>query len=598
MYGALGLKKRKKLLWQIFSSFLLITLVALILVTWFATASFREFYHQQTIKNLEQNAVLIRLHLLDPLEAGKYGEINDLCRSIRSSFTNRITVILKDGRVIGDSDFLVEAMESHAGRPEVREALTGRTGAGDRFSETLQKHMIYVALPMRIQGETAAVVRLSRPFTVIDRTLRSIQLKIIAVWFVTTLLASLLILMLSQRISRPFELFQSLARRFAEGNFQGNLPVPPTREIGDLAEAMNLMAARLNERTSTLIEERQEVEAILASMDEAVLAVDTRATVLKMNRTAAELFQQSSEECRGKKVQDIIRNQDFNRFLDKVLSSSGAVVEDLILYNPGPEYLRAYGTRLRDAGGQAIGAIFILNNITRLKRLENIRREFVANVSHELKTPITSIKGFVETLQAGAIGNPEEASRFLDIIAKQADRLNRIIEDLLSLSKIEQGQEQIGLKKERLKLCDPLKNVVLVCEKTAEEKRVGIILDCPENLEAEIHPSLFEQAVVNLLDNAIMYSNAQQTVLIQGYRLDESVRIDVVDQGVGIPKSHLTRLFERFYRVDRARSRDLGGTGLGLSIVKHIVQAHGGSLAVKSELGKGSTFSISLPAPP
>jgi two-component system phosphate regulon sensor histidine kinase PhoR len=261
----------------------------------------------------------------------------------------------------------------------------------------------------------------------------------------------------------------------------------------------------------------------------------------------------------------------------------------------GELIVNCHGTPLRDASGEQIGALVVLNDVTQLRRLENIRREFVANVSHELKTPITAIKGFVETLRDAAVRNSQDADRFLTIIDKHVTRLEAIVEDLLSLSRIEQGAEKGEIERADSRISDILRTAVQVCNIRAAAKQIKIDIACPEAIRAQVDPPLIEQAVVNLLDNAIKYSEEGKSVWVEAFKRDDEVIISVRDQGCGIEKRHLSRLFERFYRVDKARSRQLGGTGLGLAIAKHIVQAHSGSLTVESTPGKGSVFSIRLP---
>jgi two-component system phosphate regulon sensor histidine kinase PhoR len=253
-----------------------------------------------------------------------------------------------------------------------------------------------------------------------------------------------------------------------------------------------------------------------------------------------------------------------------------------------------HGTILRNDKGESLGAVVVLNDITRLRHLENIRRDFVANVSHELKTPITSIKGFVETLREGALKDPGDSERFLGIIAKQADRLNSIIEDLLTLSKIEESEKtELQLEEHNLKAV--LQSAISLCDIKAKSKKATVTLDCNDELTAKINPELLEQAIINLLDNAIKYSDEGGDIKISAIRLNSEINISVRDWGIGIERRHLPRLFERFYTVDKAHSRELGGTGLGLAIVKHIVLAHHGNVSIESAPGKGSTFTILLP---
>jgi two-component system phosphate regulon sensor histidine kinase PhoR len=250
---------------------------------------------------------------------------------------------------------------------------------------------------------------------------------------------------------------------------------------------------------------------------------------------------------------------------------------------------------LLDANKEHIGTLVVFNDVTHFRRLENMRRDFVANVSHEIKTPLTAIKGFVETLHQGSVDNPEEADRFLGIINKHVDRLSAIIEDLLSLSRIEQEDEGKIIKLEEGYVNDVFQSAIQICRSKAEEKNITIRPVCNEPISAKFDTTLLEQAVVNLLDNAIKYSEPKSTILLKAQRNNSEIRIRVEDQGIGIAKKHLPRLFERFYRVDKARSRKMGGTGLGLAIVKHIAQAHGGRITVESTLGVGSVFTIHLP---
>ncbi len=330
-------------------------------------------------------------------------------------------------------------------------------------------------------------------------------------------------------------------------------------------------------------------------MVEGVLAVDTEERVISLNAAAAALLGTNPDNAKGRGLQEVIRNADLRRFVTRTLAADRPIEADVVLRSDEERILQARGTSLRDARGRTIGAVIVLNDVTHLRRLESIRRDFVANVSHELKTPITSIKGFVETLLDGALHSPQDSERFLRIVARQADRLNAIIEDLLCLAKIEQADTAANVMLEQCRLPDVLQAAVDECGPKAAERQVAVRLAGDAEIEGDVNPALLEQAVMNLLDNAIKYSEPESEVIVETVALPEEILIHVRDQGCGIEEEHLDRLFERFYRVDKARSRKLGGTGLGLSIVKHIVNVHGGKVTVESSPGQGSTFTIHLP---
>jgi two-component system phosphate regulon sensor histidine kinase PhoR len=336
-------------------------------------------------------------------------------------------------------------------------------------------------------------------------------------------------------------------------------------------------------------------------MVEGVLAVDSRQHLISLNQAAARLLGVDTERALGRTLQEIVRSASLQGLVGEVLSG-GQPAEDDIVLKEGPEerLLHVSATVLHDVGGgdaagPEISVLLAIHDVTRLRELENTRRDFVANVSHELKTPITSIKGFVETLLDGAMHDPDDAQRFLQIVAAQADRLNEIIEDLLTLSRLERDAEQVSISLQPRRIRDVLQAALGVCQRKASQGNVRVELTCDDQLHAPVNAALLEQAVVNLVDNAIKYSPEGDCVRLEATRTESEVVIRVCDHGAGIEREHQPRLFERFYRVDKARSRELGGTGLGLAIVKHIAQAHGGWATVDSTPGEGSTFALHLP---
>lgn len=599
------MNKQRKLIWYLYPSYVLIVVIALVTVLLYTSTWLKQFYSQRTEQQLEAHARLFRTLLEEKVMADSSSvpedqrmndaDVDGLCKTVGEQLTTRITVILASGRVIGDSMENPANMDNHANRPEIRAALAEQIGKSIRYSATLEREMMYVAIPAKHDGKVWGVVRASTSVAAIVDMLNSMYRKSAVGGIIVSLAAAMISFFVAYRINKPIADITQGAMRFADGELHHRLYVSGSQEITTLARAMNRMASQLNERIDTVTRQRSELEAMLGSMIEAVVVVDPEERILRCNQAAGRLFGFTVKTAEHRHIQEIIRNIDIQRFVKKTLAGH-APVEDVIVLNSGNEqFLRTHGTLLRTTTGQTTGAVLVFHNITRLKQLENMRREFVANVSHELKTPITSISGFVETLQGGAINEPENATRFLDIIARNARRLNAIIEDLLSLSKIEQEEEQGHILLIQKPVKPILETAVLVCGKKAQDKQVAIELRCDDPIKANVNADLLEQAVINLLDNAIKYSESHSIVTVRATQSEAEVVIAVEDSGCGIPRHHLPRLFERFYRVDKARSRKIGGTGLGLAIVKHIVHAHQGVVTVDSTPGKGSTFSIKLP---
>lgn len=586
----------RRLSWRLFVSYLTVTLLALVALAWYGSAIIDDALAHGLSGRLETTTQLLAQRIEPLLAENDVAAIRAMAQSANRIDGSRITVILPDGKVIADTRIDPERLENHADRPEIAEALSGKIGHSKRYSTSVAEQLLYVAAPIGRGDLVLGVVRASISRAQIYRQLRHYQVWLLSGVAIVGLVAAGLSWLLARRESRPVEAVAQAAQRLARGELHERLPSHHVAEVARLSEAINQAAAQLEERSHRLGRKGHEQEAVLASMIEGVLAVDSDERIISINRAAAELVGAQAAELAGRSLQEVIRNADLRRFATRALVSQESIEDDIVLRGEKERVLQIRGTALRDSRGRSIGAVIVLHDITHYRHLENIRRDFVANVSHELKTPIASIKGFVETLLDGGIHNQEDAERFLRIIAKQADRLNSIIEDLLSLSKIEQSEEEANLPLEPQSVKEILEAAVYDCLTKAADRSIEVNVSCDENAVANINARLLEQAVVNLLDNAIKYSEPGNEVLITCRLLDGEVVIAVSDHGCGIEKDHLPRLFERFYRVDRARSRKLGGTGLGLAIVKHIVLAHGGKVAVNSTAGKGSTFTIQLPA--
>nr|WP_246325386.1 ATP-binding protein [Dissulfurirhabdus thermomarina] len=452
--------------------------------------------------------------------------------------------------------------------------------------------MLYVAVAA---PEGAVVVRAALPETSVRAALAGLRGRLLAVALAVLALALGASFLVARRISRPLENLRLGAQLFAEGALDYRLHVPDSEETRGLAAAMNAMAAQLGDRLETIRRQRNQTEAILSSMREGVVAVDADRRVITVNEAALRLFRRRAEDVCGRPIQEVLRNPYLQRFLGDVLHDGAPREGEMVLRVGGTERnLHLNGTILRDAAGRKIGAVAVLHDVTRLRRLEHLRRDFVANVSHELRTPVTSIRGFAETLLDEEL-DPAERRRFLEIVHRQAERLGDLVEDLLALSRIEREVEAEAVRLEPGPVAAVVQGAVEACRPAAKRRRVRLSAECPADLEASMEPRLLEQALVNLLDNAVKYSPEGGEVEVTAAREGGEVVVRVRDQGPGIPREHLPRIFERFYRVDKARSRELGGTGLGLAIVKHVMQAHGGRVTVESEPGKGSVFALHLP---
>jgi two-component system phosphate regulon sensor histidine kinase PhoR len=588
--------RKKRLLWQLYWPFLLITVLALAIVILYAEKFLHQFYTHRTTLGMESRARMIEGQVADAFFRGDMEQVDSLCKKLGQAGSIRITFILPSGRVVGDTDENPAQMENHADRPEVIKALQGQVGANTRYRTTLRIAMRYVAIPIHQNDTVAAVLRLALSMESIDQAIAAVRRQILAGGIIVICASAVLIGMVSRRISGPLEEIKQGAERFASGELVHKIPIPHWLEMAPVAQAMNQMARELNERICATTAERNEREAILSSMSEGVLAVDDQDQLLILNEAAIHLLGITDSLPAGRGLREVVRNADLLSFVQRVLGGEDTLEGQLVLWKFDQDrYIQARGTALRDLTGHRIGAVIVLNDVTQLRRLETMRKEFVANVSHELKTPITSIKGFIETLSDGAIHDPADAKRFLDIVARQTQRLNAIIDDLLTLSRIEQQADRSEIELQAGPLRPVIQAAIQLCERKAAEKEIQLRVDCEETSSARMNPALLEQAIVNLIDNAIKYSNPKSDIQISAARTNGTIVIRVMDSGCGIEPQYLPHLFERFYRVDKARSRKLGGTGLGLAIVKHIVQSHGGRVAVESTPGKGSIFSIHLP---
>jgi two-component system phosphate regulon sensor histidine kinase PhoR len=588
---------RRRLIWQLYPSFLIVTLLVLAAVVAYASYTFHKFHLNQVQQQLLTLAQVIVPEVEQALASAEPGAVDALADRLGHAAGDhvRFTIITPTGAVVGDSQEDPVHMKSHADRQEVLDALRDGFGRSVHVSPTLGERMMYLAIPIQQDGRSVAVVRTAMATTAIDRPLGDIYRSVVWAALVIALVAALLSLLISRGISQPIVRMQRVAQLFARGQLNVRVPGAGAAELDGLAEAFNEMGTQLQDRIATITRQRNELEAVLSSMTEGVFAVDSQGCFTSINKAAAQLLDLDPDSARGHAVDEAVRNSGLQQFVRDILRNSEPTEADISFPGPTERLLHVRGAGLSNPRGEQSGAVIVLSDMTRIRHLENVRRDFVANVSHELKTPVTSIQGFVEALQEGGLADPEQARRYLDIVAKHAYRLNAIIDDLLSLSRLEDGSQRRDISFETTAVKRILAAAIDLSRVKADARSIRVDLACDEKIEGRLYAPLLEQAVLNLIDNALKYSEPRSLVEVRADQTQDESTISVKDSGCGIASQHLSRLFERFYVVDKSRSRTLGGTGLGLAIVKHIAQVHGGYVTVESAVGKGSTFTIHLP---
>ena len=522
------------------------------------------------------------------------GDAPLLAAAIGREIKARVTIIAENGEVVGDSELSrdeLATLDNHAGRPEVHDALAKGQGSSVRYSETLHTDMLYVAVPVQLAKGQRAVLRLALPLSSLEAAKREFHLVLGGTLALAAALLVFLSYLLTRLSARSLHAVAAIAARIGQGELGTRIPVEKGSEVGELARVLNEMALRTEEQLGRISAEKNRLDTILRGMGEGIMVSDPQGFITLVNPAFKVLFALKNE-VEGKQLIDISRHPALHHSFREVIASRQERVEELLLRSPQERTVLTHWVPLLE-NDTLQGVVAVFHDISDIRHLEKMRRDFVANVSHELRTPVTVIKGYAETLLSGVLeSNSEQAARFVAIIYSHADRLGALIGDLLTLSQLESGT--LVMESRSLLLSDVVARVRALLEQKAEERGVTIgiagLADSPAVLA---DPGRLEQVLVNLLDNAIKYTPSGGLVTIAAQAESEEVRIVVKDTGMGIPPGDLPRIFERFYRVDSARSREEGGTGLGLAIVKHIVQLMGGSVSAESS-GKGSSFYVTL----
>ncbi len=582
--------------YKLFLTYFLLSFLVLSIAGFYIYSSERTRLLAQLEQNMQYETQLLSQIFLRPLSDSVDIQVTDsLTDMLGKDVDGRITIINRQGKVIGDSyesGPALLSLENHQDRPEVAEALQGQTGKSVRYSYTIKVDMLYVAVPIQAQGKVIGVARLALPLTELKRQ-QQLILNVILLGFLVAFVISLLLSFgFSSQVTKPLRQMMLIGRRMSGGDFTRTIKVKTKDEIGELGNTLNLISQELSDKLTQITSDRTQLQTILSSMIEGVMAVDQPGKVLLVNDALMRMFELNTPFI-GKPHFEVIRDHELNEFIQDVLSNQHEKRTEISFIRPQERDFMIQAAIVEKERKGAIFALFVFHDITEFKKIDKVRKDFVANVSHELRTPLTSIKGFVEALKDGAMNDPGQAARFLSVISQHTDRMNQIISDLLQLSQIE--SKEFELKIEPFSVRELVEEVVYSLKRSAERKLQRLeTSSIPEDQKVFGDRYRIGQALTNLVDNAIKYTPEKGNIRIETRDQGDRVEIAVIDNGVGIPSADLPRIFERFYTVDKGRSRELGGTGLGLSIVKHIIETHGGKISVLSQLGKGSEFSFAL----
>jgi two-component system, OmpR family, phosphate regulon sensor histidine kinase PhoR len=587
---------RPNLFWKLALTFLALLLSVLVAVDFFAERSLRSDYERTGFNQLIAIAHIAQARppqfsQLPVSSPQNLAALHSWVAEIAASGA-RITVIANDGLVLADSQSDPSTMENHADRPEIRDAFAKGDGRSIRRSVTIGRDLLYYAVRQDISAGPPVVLRFALPVEAVDEVLRSFRRSLKLASLIILLLASGAALLISRAFSDRVERLMEFSRRVAKGDFRPLFADPTGDALDKLAVSLSETAVLLDHTIRTLKDERNLSAAILGSMVEGVVVVDAADRVVFSNAGFAEILGLDLPPKIGSALVESVRQTELIEAVRKVLSGEPAVRAEIVTGTLRQRFFAATATAVR--GGEKSGAVLVLHDITDLRKLERVRRDFVANVSHEFKTPLTAIQGFAETLLAGAVDDAENRGRFLGIILEHSRRLARLTDDLLKLSKMDADRLEIEIR--RLGVSQLMESCLETAQRRAAEKEIRISVNFPRQMpDIAGDRRLLTEVLQNLLDNAIQYTQPGGQIMVSVETNSHEAVISVADTGIGIPRADQPRIFERFYRVDVARSREVGGTGLGLAIAKHLVEIHGGRIWVESEVGQGSQFHFTVP---
>ena len=585
-----------RLFWKMFFAYTGLILLAIGVCVVVVSGWQEEQLVERIRRRLHDSATLLASDLSNLLSTESSEQLQLRIRSLGGQTKTRYTLVANDGRVLADSEQTtlaeVSAMENHLSRPEFVAARREGTGVSRRISPTLGIPFLYFALEIEEESKIVSYVRAAQPIAAIEEEVSAIRRLIWKVGLTVGFSSLAISYWLTKRIVRPVRALTDAASEVAAGEYGHLIDVHQGDELGELARSFEHMSAELGAREYQLRESVQRQTTVLSGMVEGVIAVDAESHILFANLAAGETLGFDPDEAEGCSLMEVVRSHELHENVRRALQGKQLCQGEMQWQGDTLLTLDIHATPL--PGDPCPGVVLVMHDITELKRLEGLRQQFVANVSHELKTPLSSIKAYTETLLNGALEDKDNAQRFLGRIEEQANRLNDLIQDMLSIACIESGTATLEVV--RVSLDSVVKSCFADNELRAQARQVAL---CNEILNPKLRLRGDEEAVRqilnNLIDNAIKYTQPDGKVVVTCQQQDGEAVIAVADSGIGIAAQHLNRLFERFYRVDKARSRELGGTGLGLSIVKHLCQAMGGSVSVESQPEQGSTFTVRLP---
>jgi two-component system phosphate regulon sensor histidine kinase PhoR len=588
--------KKNSFKYKLIFSYIFVILISFSFIAFFLDKNLEENSLQEIKSSLINQAYLIESQISKAnLKNENTPELEAKVLALSSKIKARLTIVNNTGKVLAESEKSkvdVLRMPSHADRPEIKAALAGGIGEEIRYSSTLKIDMLYIALPIRDNNQILGAVRLALPLASVEKILSTVRKAIFLSLFFALGLAFVLGSLLTRGIIKPINKIIHISRKFSSGDFSHKILLDSKDDIQELGDTLNMMADSLEDKIKKVEIKNQQLKAILESMVEGIIVTDKSGHIISLNPTVEKIFNILKQDAEGKLFLEIIRNNDIADIINYVLKNGKFKSCEISLVWPVQRYLEINATPIF-GNGSISGCLLVIHDITEIRRLETMRRDFVANVSHELKTPLTSIKGFVETLLEGALLDKENSRHFLQIIQSHANRLDNLVNDLLDLSHLE--SQEIKLEKEKVDLKALTDDILASFRSQFKKKAIQVSNDLNRDVFIIANKDKIDQVLTNLIDNAIKFNQEKGSIKIYSQDLDDKIKIFVEDSGVGIPEKDIPRIFERFYRVDKARSRELGGTGLGLSIVKHIVELHGGSVGVESTEGFGSKFWFILP---